>query len=187
MFVAEITWQYNYWFHFFHEKRKNQFISLPWKFRYFIFNNMNKIGEFAGHLQILNLKYVERVKGFDLSGIFVEHLLVVGFNNYFINVILNEDEDNVPGTPTHDTGDLKMILSTNESYKQRGKGPDEKSSQSPTIIPKSTISQRNAPTTHKIKKVTQSYSGGEGDKNPPSRKIESSHNIALRKKIKNIA
>jgi hypothetical protein len=59
---------------------------------------MNKIDEFAGHFHNLNLKYVERVKGFDPSGIFVEHLLVVGFNNYFINDILNEDKDNVSGT-----------------------------------------------------------------------------------------
>jgi dihydrofolate reductase len=26
MFVTEIERQYNYWFHFFHEKRKNKFI-----------------------------------------------------------------------------------------------------------------------------------------------------------------
>jgi hypothetical protein len=31
MFVVEIGRQYNYWFLFFHEKRKNQFIPLPWK------------------------------------------------------------------------------------------------------------------------------------------------------------
>ena len=114
MFVAEIARQYNYWLHFFHEKRKNQFIPLPWKVGDFIFRNMNKIDGFIGHFHSLNLKCVERVKGFDPSEIFVQHLLVVGFNNYFINAILNEEGDNVSRNPTHDTGDLEMILNTNE-------------------------------------------------------------------------
>jgi hypothetical protein len=86
---------------------------MPWKVGDFIFKNLNKIDEFVGHFHDLNLKYVERVKGFDPSGIFVEHLLVVGFNNSFINVILNEEEDNVSGNPTRDTDDLETILSTN--------------------------------------------------------------------------
>jgi hypothetical protein len=42
--------------------------------------------------------------------------LAIGFNNYFINIVLNEDGDNESGTP-RDTGDLETILSTNESYK----------------------------------------------------------------------
>jgi hypothetical protein len=82
---------------------------------------MNKIDEFSCYFHSLNLKYYEKVKGFNPSGIFVEHLLVFGFNNYFINTILNEDGDNASGTPTHDTDDLETILNTNESYKQRGK------------------------------------------------------------------
>jgi hypothetical protein len=39
---------------------------------------------------------------------------------------------------------------------------------------------------HKIKKVTHNSSGGGGDKNPPSVKIEISHKLPLRKKRKNI-
>jgi hypothetical protein len=172
--------------HFFHEKRKNQFIPLPWKFGDFIFRNICKNDEFAGHLHNLNLKYVEKVKGFDPSGIFVEHILAIGFNNSFINVILNEDIDSASSTPTHDTDDLEMILNTNESYKWRGKGPGVKSAQSSTIIAKSKTSQRSSPTAHQSKKVTHNSSGKGGDKNPPSRKIESSHKLPLRKKRKNI-
>jgi hypothetical protein len=172
MFVVEIARQYTYWLHFFHEKRKKQFIPLPWKVGDFIFRNMNKIDEFTCHFHNLNLKYAEKVKGFDPSGIFVEHLLVVGFNNSFINTILNEDGDNASGTPTHDTDDLETILNTNESYKQRGKGLGEKSAQSPTVTPKSTTSRSNAPMTYPSKKVTHSSSGGGGDKNPPSEKLK---------------
>ena len=78
---------------------------------------MNKIDEFVGHLHGLNIRYVERVKGFNPSKIFVEHLLEIGFNNSFINTILNEDKDNDSGTPSHDIGNLKTILITNDSYK----------------------------------------------------------------------
>jgi hypothetical protein len=186
MFVTEVARQYNYWLHFFYEKRKNQFIPLPWKVGEFIFRNMNKIDEFAGHFHILNLRYVERIKGFDPRGIFVEHLLTIGFRNSFINTILNEDKNNDPSTPAHDIGDLETIIITNESYKQKGKGPSKKSAQSLTDTPKSTTSKRSAQTTHPIKKVTQISSSRGGDKNPPSGKIEISHKIPLRKKRKNI-
>jgi hypothetical protein len=170
--------------HFFHEKRKKQFIPLPWKVGDFIFKKMNKIDEFVGHSHILNLKCVERLKGFNPSGIFVENLLALDFINSFINAILNEDGDNVSGTPTHDTTDLPMILNTNESYKQKGKGPSEKSGQSPTVTPKSTTSERSYPMTHQINKVTHISSGRGGDKNPALGNIERSHNLPLRKKRK---
>jgi hypothetical protein len=90
MFLDEIPRQYTYWFHFFHEKRKRKFISLPWKVVDFIFMNMNKIDDFTGHFQRFNLKYAKKLKGFDPDGIFVEHLLVFGFNSSFIDIILNE-------------------------------------------------------------------------------------------------
>ena len=49
MFVTEIARQYNYWLHFFHEKRKKKFIPLPWKFKDFLFKIINKIDEFTGN------------------------------------------------------------------------------------------------------------------------------------------
>jgi hypothetical protein len=116
---------------------------------------MNKIDEFVCHFHNLNLKYAEKVKGFDPSGIFVEHILVVGFINSFINTILNEDGDNSTCTPTHDIDHLETILNMNELYKKRGKGMGEKSAQSVTITPKSTTYESNTPTTYPSKKVTQ--------------------------------
>jgi hypothetical protein len=116
----------------------------------------------------------------------VEHMLAVGFNNSFIHIVLSEEEDNNLGAPTHNVGDLETILSTNEFYKQKGKGPSEKSAQSPTVTPKTTTSRSNAPTTHPSRKVTNSSSGGGGEKNPPLGKIESSHKLPLRKKRKNV-
>jgi hypothetical protein len=132
---------------------------------------MNNIDEFTGHFHDMNLRYAERVRGFDPSIIFVEHLLAIGFSNSFINAILNEDRDNDSSTPAHDTGDLETILITNESYKHKGKGPREKSVKSPHVTPKSKTPRSSAPMAHQIKKMTHSSSGGGGDKNPPSEKI----------------
>jgi hypothetical protein len=81
---------------------------------------------------------------------------------------------------------LETLLSTNEFYKQKGKGPSEKRTQSPVVTPKTTTSQSNVPTTHTTRKVTNNSSSGEGEKNPPSEKIKSSHKIPLRKKRKNV-
>jgi hypothetical protein len=182
MFLAEIVRQHTYWLHFFLEKRKRQFIPLPWKVRDFIVRNMNKIDGFTGHFHGFNLKYAEKVKGFNPDGIFVEHLLAVGFNSSFIDIILKEDEDNASGSPAHDIDDLETILNTNELYKQKRKGPGEKSTQSSTVTPKTTTSQSRTPTTYPSKKVTHNSSGEGGDKNPPSGKIESSHKLSTSKK-----
>jgi hypothetical protein len=154
MFVIEITRHYNFWLHFFHEKRKKKFIPLPWKVRDFVFRNVNKIDEFVGHFKNLNLRYVERLRGFNPNAIFVEHLLAVGFNNYFIHTLLNEDIENDDNIPSIDAGDLEKFQITNELYKQQGKGHGEKSVQSPTITPKSMTSWIIAPMTHPNKKAT---------------------------------
>jgi hypothetical protein len=36
------------------------------------------------------MKYVEKVKGFEPNGIFMEHMLALGFNNSFIHIVLSE-------------------------------------------------------------------------------------------------
>jgi hypothetical protein len=83
--------QYNFWLHFSQEKRKKQFIPLPWKIGDFIFRNINKIDEFASHFNNASLKYVEKIKGYDPKNIFVEHMILVGFSNSFIQTTLNEE------------------------------------------------------------------------------------------------
>jgi len=88
---------------------------------------VNKIDEFVNHFHNVNMKYAERIKGFDPNRIFMEHMLSVGFSNAFIHTILSEEEDNNLGAPAHNVGDLEIVLSTNEFYQQKGKGPSEKS------------------------------------------------------------
>jgi hypothetical protein len=145
---------------------------LPWKIRDFIFRNINKIDEFANHFKNVNLKYVEKIKGFDPNKIFVEHMLSVGFSNSFIHTILNEEEEgNNESTHVHDDGDLETIFNTNEFNKQNGKGSSERSVPSPIVTPKNTTSQRNVPTTHPVRKVINNISSGRGETNPPSGKL----------------
>jgi hypothetical protein len=182
MFVTEITRQYNYWFHFFHGKRKKQFIPLPWKVGDFVFRNVNKIDEFVDHFKNLNLKYVERLKEFEPNGIFREHLLSVGFSSSFIHRCLTKDKHSEDNTPAHDDGDVETLQSATELYRQQGKGFGEKSFQSLTITTKSMTSRSIASTTHPSKKETQKYSNEGGDKNPPRGKIDSSHKLLVMKK-----
>jgi hypothetical protein len=71
MFVTKVERKYNFWLHFFHEKRKKKFIPLPWKIGDFVFRSMKKIDEFANHFQKLNIKYDENIRGSDPNKIFV--------------------------------------------------------------------------------------------------------------------
>jgi hypothetical protein len=63
------------------EKGKKQFIPLPWNIGEFVLRNINKIDEFVGHFNNIGLKYLENIKGFDPSKIFVEHMQSMGFIN----------------------------------------------------------------------------------------------------------
>jgi hypothetical protein len=87
-----VTRQYNFWFHFFQEKRKNNCIPLPWKIGEFVFININKIDEFANHFNNVSLKHAKKIKGFDLEKKnCVGHMISLGFSNSFIQTILSEE------------------------------------------------------------------------------------------------
>jgi hypothetical protein len=184
MFVAEIARQYNHWFHFFHEKKKKQFIPLPWKVEDFVCRNIKNIDEFVRYFKKLNLMYVERLKGFDPNGIFREHLLAVSFSNSFIHRHLTEDRDSEDNNPASGNCDAETLQSATELYRKQGKVSSEKSSQSPASTPKSTTSRSITSMTHPSKKATQKSSSEGGDKNPTPIKIDSSHKIPVTKKRK---
>jgi hypothetical protein len=46
IFVVEVCKKYRFWAHFFHEKRKKQFIPLPWKIGEIMLKNTTNIDEF---------------------------------------------------------------------------------------------------------------------------------------------
>jgi hypothetical protein len=85
---------------FFMKRGKGQFIPLPWKVGEIVLRNMNKIDEFSTHFNHLNLKYAEKIKGFDPSNIFMDHMQSVGFSSAFTQTILcGEEEGNNQDTP----------------------------------------------------------------------------------------
>ena len=91
------------------------------------------------------------------------------FNKYFTYTILNG-----------------LHTNTNDSRKMNRKGPGEKSAQSSTATAKTTTSRGSTPMAYPSNKVTQNSSGGGGDKNPPSDKIEICHKLPAGKKRKTI-
>jgi hypothetical protein len=57
MFVVEITRQYTYWFHFFYEKIKKQFIPLPWKVRDLCYNIILGCSWFYAMIEVMSLVF----------------------------------------------------------------------------------------------------------------------------------
>jgi hypothetical protein len=94
-----------------------------------------------------------------------------------------DSEDN---TPSPNDGNVETLQSATELYRKEGKGFNEKSVHSRSNTPKSMTSQSIASMAHPSKKATQKSSNIGGDKNPPRRKIDSSHKIPVTKKRKNI-
>ena len=83
-------------------------------------------------------------------------MLSMGFNNSIIQAILNEEEEegNNQSTHVHDASDLETILSTNDFYKKKGKGPNERSTQCLFVTTKTTTSRSIAPTTHPFRNIS---------------------------------
>jgi hypothetical protein len=134
----------------------------------------------------LNLRYAESLRGFDPNKKNLEHLQTLGFDNSFFKKHLTENRDTKDNTPISDSDDLDTLQSTTELYKQRGKGPSEKSVQSMDNTPKSMTSQSIAPTTHHNNKETQNSSNRGGYNDHPHPKIDSSHKLPVDKKRKKI-
>jgi hypothetical protein len=78
--------QYKTWAHFFNERRKNNFIPLPWKIGEFTVKNITHLNELVGHLDQLGLKEAKFVKGFDPDGKFTAHMELIGYSSYFTKV-----------------------------------------------------------------------------------------------------
>jgi hypothetical protein len=152
----------------------------------FVVRNINKNDEFTAHFNNMNLRYAEKLRGFDRKNFFLEHLLTVGLDNYFFQKHLGENRDTCDNTLSSDVDDLDTLQSTTELYKQQSKGPDEQSVQSSQSTPKSTTSRSNAPKAYHSNKETQSSSNGGGYNNPPHPKIDSSHKLPMEKKRKKL-
>jgi hypothetical protein len=83
---VEVCRKYKSWAHFFNEKRKKQFIPLPWKIGEIIVKHISHLDELAGHLDQLGLKEVELVEGFDPNDMFTAHMASIGYSSYFTKI-----------------------------------------------------------------------------------------------------
>jgi hypothetical protein len=72
--VREVCRKYKNWSHFFHDKRKKQFIPLPWKIGNFIVKHINHLNELIGHHEQLGLKEEKFVEVFDPNNKFTTHM-----------------------------------------------------------------------------------------------------------------
>jgi hypothetical protein len=93
MFVIKVARQYKFWVHFFHQKRKKQFIPMPWKIGQILFRGSSKIDEFAVQLDQYNLKFADEIKGFDPNHFFMAHVTFVGYNISLAIAFLFEEEE----------------------------------------------------------------------------------------------
>ena len=155
------------------------------KVREIILRNITKIDEFSTHFYHLNLKCEEKIKGFDPSHIFVDHMQSVGFSNAFTQtLIFGEEEGNTQDTLMQPIDDIETVISTTNQHNKKGRGPNEKGVQSPIVSQKNSLPKYNVQTTTQEKKVSSGNSSGGGDKNPPQVKMENPHKIQVRKKRK---
>jgi hypothetical protein len=133
MFIIEIARQYKLWFHTFFEKRKKQFIPLPWKFGEIILQGISKIDEYVAYFDHSDLRFMEEIKGFYPIHLFYNHFLSVGLNNYNYN---NQEAD-------RDSGYIKIVISTTEHHKERGKPSSDKNVQSSVVSRRSSLPKEN--------------------------------------------
>jgi len=99
MFLVEVCKQYRFWSHFFHEKRKNKFIPLPWKIWEIMLKNTAKLMNFSVHFDQFDLKKENEIKGFDHNQSFMKQITLIGYNVSFSNTFLFGEEDDDSKNP----------------------------------------------------------------------------------------
>jgi hypothetical protein len=67
------------------EKRKKQFIPLPWKVGEVLLWEISKIDEYVVYVKNSDLKSIEESKGLNLNHLFYNHFLSVGLNPALLN------------------------------------------------------------------------------------------------------
>jgi hypothetical protein len=191
LFIIEMDRQYKFWFHTFSEKRKNQFIPLPWKVGEIILRGISKIDEYASYFDHSNLRYAEEIKGFDPSHLFYNHLISVGLNPALINSFVSGEEENDSHDPNiqeadRDSDDIETIISTTEHHKERGKPSNEKNAQSPVVSRRSVLPKINPqPETSQQRKIQSNNSGDDEERNPPQGNLENPHKLKIKRKRTN--
>jgi hypothetical protein len=148
MFIIEIARKYKFQFHTFSEKRKKQFIPLPWKVGDNILQRISKIDEYASCFNHSYLRLTKEIKGFDPNHLFYNTFLSVGLNPALLNLVVSREEENENHNPNNHEADrdfeyIETVISTTEHHKERGKPSSEKKFQSPTVSRRSALPKEN--------------------------------------------
>jgi hypothetical protein len=189
MFIIEVCRQYRFWENFFAQRKKKQFIQLPWKVGEITVKNASKIDEFVVQFDPYKLKVVDYVKGFDPQQLFMNHIISTGFSVSFINTYIYEEEENEGNNSQEKlVQDLETIISTNKAYKQHGKVISEKGSKSQSSSQKSGTPKQHTQNNFQDKQNSLiNNSGGDNDPDHGEKNIESTHKLPVvkRKRYKN--
>jgi hypothetical protein len=150
IFIVEICKQYKFWAHFFNEKRKKQFIPLPWKIGEITVKSIAHLDEISTQFDLFNLKKANEIKGFNPNQLFMTHMTSVGYSMSFSKTFLFGEEEgdsqNPQGLPVEKLQeDIETVISTNDQHRQRGRVVNERSSQVPKCFSKKWPIQRKTP------------------------------------------
>jgi hypothetical protein len=94
------------------------------------------------------MKFAKEIKGFDHSHLFHDHMVSVGFSSTLINTFIFGEEERDNHDPLDEciekkASDIETIISTMEQYKQKGKTPNERNTQSLIVSQKGIQSRKN--------------------------------------------
>jgi hypothetical protein len=178
--------QYIFWAHFFHERRKTQFIPLPWRIGEITIKNAANIDEYAVLFDQYNLKVENEIKGFDPNQLFMNHMMYVGYSVSYANIFLfGEEEDDNQDLQAIPMENIETIVSTTEQHRQHGRVVNERSTRSPNISQRNSLPKQNPQhTTQEQRKSSTNNSGDGGDHNPPKGSLERPHKPPVTRKRK---
>jgi hypothetical protein len=83
-----------------------------------VLKNVNKIDNFAAHYSILNLRYVEDIKGLKPYDIFRQHLKKLGLNDCFVNKHLPKNRYSGDNGSTFDVDEVQTVQICTKLYMQ---------------------------------------------------------------------
>ena len=85
LFIVETCKPYKFWAHIFNEKRKKQFIPLPWKIGEITMKSISHLDENSTQIELFILKKDNEMKGFNPNQLFMIHMTSIGYSVSFSN------------------------------------------------------------------------------------------------------
>jgi hypothetical protein len=99
-FIYELCRQYKVWSTFFDKKRKKQFIPMPFKIVGILVKSSSNLAEMVRYFDSFHMKEVEAHKGFDQEGIFMTHMVSIGYSSFLLRQRKSQREQMIMKTHT---------------------------------------------------------------------------------------